>query len=88
MLLKGDKVMHIRHPEWDVGIVEGVKYPGILVRFPADPYAAKPKEWICSEGNLYKVNGFSKDEIRQQAAVFEEIMRLRRIEEARKIYER
>lgn len=87
MLLKGDKVMHTRHPEWGVGIVQGIQYPGYMVFFREDPYTDGKREWICSWGHLYKVNGYSAEEVRTKQAEFEEENRLRQILEARWILE-
>ena len=84
MLLKGDKVLHTRHPEWGVGIVQGIRYPGYMVFFQEDPYSDRKREWICSVGHLHKVNGYSKEEVAEQQAVLEEENRIRKIIEARR----
>lgn len=87
MLLKGDKVLHNRHPEWGVGIVQGIRYPGYMVFFQEDPYIERKREWICSAGHLHKVNGYSAEEVKKQQAEFEEEIRLRQILEARRMLE-
>ena len=84
MLLKGDKVLHTRHPEWGVGIVQKEQSPGYMVLFPEDMYMNRKREWICSKGHLYKVNGYSKEEVAEQQAVLEEENRVRKIIEARR----
>lgn len=87
MLLRGDKVLHSRHPEWGVGIVQRQQYPGYMVFFQEDPYTDRKREWICSGGHLHKVNGYSAEEVRTKQAEFEEEIRLRQILEARRILE-
>ena len=87
MLLKGDKVLHTRHPEWGVGIVQKEQSPGYMVLFPEDIYMNRKREWICSKGHLHKVNGYSAEEVRKKQAEFEEEIRLRQILEARRMLE-
>lgn len=75
---RGDKVLHIRYPEWGVGIVKGDKSPGILVEFQPTMFG-KCHRWICAAGHLTKVNGWRREEIEGLSVVHAELLKQKRI---------